>query len=335
MLRPFTNISINNEQLRSIASNVVIESRRNEFTDTARIVMPNNITGKGEKVSDLFKLGDPVIIDMGYYPNSSTRFTGYISEIVPDRTATIICEDEAYVYKRKTIEKAVLLKNTTTTALFNQIFEGEKIVFDAKIGDWKIGKDASLFDVLNKLLKDFSIFSYFRDSVLIVGGGLNDELGNEVIITADFQGNVPQSESSIDFTNATSEQTIVKGSSQKRDGTKIIVYGYYGSGNTIITSTTKPNGAINGEIKLGENDEIDEATLTEAVIRKLEAISFTGVNGSLTIYGEPQVLHGDIVNIIDRTRPEINGQYKCVGVITSFGVDTGFRQELELGIKVS
>ena len=345
MLRPFSNIIVNDNSVSSLifnkasllglASSILIESRRNEFTDRATLQIVNQIPGLGLKISDTFKQGDPIAIEMGYYPNKETIFEGYISEIIPDQTATIICEDEAYLYKRTTIDKSILLRNTTTTELFNQIFTGEKRIFDAGIGDIKILKDASLFDILNLMRDKFSLYSYFRNGVLIVGGGLNENLGTEKLITADFQGNVPVGESSINFKEATADQTIVKGVSQQRSGEKIIVYATYGKGNEIVVSDTKPSGSITGNIDLGENDQIDKATLEDAVRRKLQSISFTGVNGNVVIYGEPRVQHGDNIKLIDNTRPEINDNYKCVGVITSLDVDGGYRQSLELGIKVS
>lgn len=336
MLRPWTRITIGDKKIINYVQSVEVESRRNEFTDKATIVLSNNIAELGGKVSEVFKLGDKVTIEMGYFPNIDTRFNGYISEIIPDRTCTIVCEDESYIYKRDSIGQNISQNNTTTTELFEEIYKALKLVFKAKIGDWRVSKNASVVDILNKMRQQLSIYSYWRNDKLIVGGGLNEEDIEPRVIIADFQGNVPEGESSINLKEATSEQVIVKGESKKRDGSKIIVYGTYSKGNEIVLSDTLPvKGRVTSNINLGENDSIDKETLQDAVTRKLQAISYTGVNGNVTIYGEPAVRHGDNVRLKDATRPEIDGLFKCVGVVTSFSVDNGFRQNLELGIKLS
>ena len=71
---------------------------------------------------------------------------------------------------------------------------------------------------------------------------------------------------------------------------------------------------------------------------RLEALSFTGVDGSVNIFGTYEnrfPVHGDNCNVISTEIPEKNGLYKIVEVETSFGVDIGLRHKLGLGLKVN
>lgn len=313
-----------------------INTSRNNITDTAKFSFPNRINATGGKITDQIQIGQPVRILLGYYPNLQLEFEGYVSAIIPDRTATIECEDEAYIYKRQSIKQGFILKDTTTTELISRIYTGSATVFDAKIGDWKVGQGATIVDVLDELKKKFSLFSYWRNQRLVVGGALGEQDGGEVGVTVDFQGNVPEGESNLDIKNAVSSGNAVKGQVLKRDGTFILVYAYYDQESNIVFGSEAPDGSVVSEINVGEAEKITEADVQSLCARKLAAISNSGINGSVVIYGEPSATHGGDAILRDRTRSDdIDGTYRIVGVIKKFTQTGGYRQELKLGAKLN
>ena len=92
---------------------VEITNTRNNFTDTATITLPNRISQKNKRISDVVKKGSPVKIELGYFPDLFTEFEGYVSQVVPDKTLVIQCENESYNYKRQSIGKDIIQKKTT------------------------------------------------------------------------------------------------------------------------------------------------------------------------------------------------------------------------------
>lgn len=319
-------------------TNVEIQSTRNNFTDTAIISLPNRIPGSRERISDVLAQGTPITIKLGYYPDLFTEFTGYISQIVPNRTAVIKCENESYVWKRRSQENDIIQKNTTVRKVISALYNGELDIQDGNIGDWKISKNSTLIDVLNELYKKFRMYSYFRGTKLVVGATAESRAKASInAVTDGINGNVPIGETSIEFQSATAEQLVVKGVSVNRAGKVTEVYAFFESptSNEVVFSTTKPATGniqqfnINGQVPLTESD------LQELCRTRLLAVSRTGINGTVTIYGNQFAQHGDNCVLSSSETPEINGTYSIDSVTVGFGVGVGYRKTLGLGIKIA
>ena len=67
--------------------NVSINSSKNTFTDTAEIVIQNRLPARGKRISDIIKQGAEVKIELGYYPNLKTEFTGYAFTALSEKPA--------------------------------------------------------------------------------------------------------------------------------------------------------------------------------------------------------------------------------------------------------
>lgn len=329
MLRLIQEIEIGENKLPFIAT-CEIYSSRNNFTDTARITIPNKIPSKGEKISDIIKKGDAVTIKLGYFQyNLFTEFTGYVSQVIPEKTATIICENEAYKAKRTSIGKDLILKNTDLETLLKNIWTGDYIVNNSNIGDISVSKNSTVIDVLSFIQSKYKIFSYFRGKTLIVGPKADTHISN--YIPCNFQDNVPTGESSFNFKDADADKVVVKVTNINRQGTINTIYAYYDN-DTIVYSKTAPGiGAVN-EFNIGGQTDFSEIDLKSLATIRLEALSYTGCDGTITIYGYPPASHGDIAVVSDTEIPEKNGNYAVMEVTKRFGYGIGFRQDLALGL---
>lgn len=337
MLRINQKITINGLVLPFV-SNVEIKSTRNDFTDTAIITLPNRIPQLNERISDKIAKGSSVKIELGYFPNLSTEFEGYVSQVIPEKTAVIQCENESYNIKRSSIGRDIIQKKTTLSKLIGAIYTGESFIDEINIGDWKVSKTSTVVDVLAELQSKFKIYSYFRGSVLIVGANSDPRQKQE--ITAHFQRNVPMGESSYNFKQAEADRIVVKATNINRSGQINEVYAYYDGSPAVIvfSKVATTSGAVN-EFNIGGQSDLTESDLRVLAKTRLEALSFTGVDGSVTIYGprrsgEFSAKHGDICNVIDLGVPEKNGKFAIVEVIKRFGVGVGYRQDLGLGITI-
>lgn len=335
MLRLYQKITINGRVLPFV-SNVTITDSRNNFTNTCDITIPNRISGRNNRISEVIEKGSSVKIELGYFPNLFTEFEGYVSQVIPEQTALIRCENEAYNVKRQSIGENIIQKSTTLKRLINAIYDGDVIIDDANIGDFKVGETNTVIDVLAELQNKYKIYSYFRGRTLIVGA--NADPREKQTITADFQRNVPMGESSFNFKEASADRIVVKATSINRSGTINEVYAYYdGSPLQIVFSGVAPASGTVNEFNIGGQSDFNEDDLKELARIRLEALSFTGVDGSITTYpplNAACATHGDICEAIDRKVPEKSGDYAIVEVVKRFGIGIGYRQDLGLGISL-
>lgn len=357
MLRLNQRITINDKVLPFVQDVEIIDTRNN-FTNTAIIRLPNKLPGVNKKISEVVEKGSAVKIELGYFPNLFTEFLGYVSQVIPEKTVAIMCENESYHLKRQSVGQDVILKSITlvdlmtelikitygkTTVIFTpegngvfKYFSDEISVYttDSAIGDWKISKTSTIIDVLAELQNKFKIYSYFRFDFLIVGA--NADPTTKKTITAHFQKNIPSGESSFNFKDASADKIVVKATNIQRDGTINEIFAYYDGSPAVVTfsGVAPTSGAVN-EFNIGGQTSFSIADLKVLAQSRLEALSFTGVDGSVTTYPPLTSLcatHGDICNITDLQIPEKNGTYSIVEVKKRFGQGIGYRQDLGLGI---
>lgn len=335
MLRLKQRVTINGLVLPFL-TNVEIVDSRNNFTNTCDITLPNRLPKRNKRITDTIQKGSEVKVELGYFPNMFVEFEGYVSEVIPEKTAIIRCENEAYNLKRQSIGKDIIQKSTTLKDLINAIYTGDTIIADANIGDFQVGATNTVIDVLAELQSKYKIYSYFRDKTLIVGAQADTR--TKETITADFQGNVPLGESNFNFKEASADRIVVKATSINRSGEISAIYAYYdGNPAAIVYSKAEPASGTVNEFNIGGQSDFSEEDLKELARIRLEALSFTGVDGSITIYGNKTkacATHGDICKVIDRQITEKEGDYAIVEVVKRFGVGVGFRQDLGLGISL-
>lgn len=334
MKRVHIKVTVNGKVL-PLVHDAVIREGRNQFTDTAVIRLPNRITDSGKKISDFIPLGAEVKIEIGYYPDLFTQFGGYVSQVIPERMASVKCENEMYTLKRQNIGKDIIQKNTTTKRMIEAIYSGELEVNETNIGDFTASASATVVDVLAELQSNYRIYSYFRGKTLVVGAENDSRQKRE--IKCSFQENVPSGESNYNIKDSTADEIAVKVSKVGRDGVVMNVFAYYDNTNNIIYSTESPFNKSVNEFNIGGGSDMSDSDMKALAKRRLEALSFTGVDGSVTIYGtegNEGARHGDTAVVTDLAVPEKNGKFAIVEVVKRAGVNIGYRQDLILGISV-
>jgi len=79
---------------------------------------------------------------------------------------------------------------------------------------------------------------------------------------------------------------------------------------------------------------LSEVDLQKIVDEEVDTFKYNGYRGTVTIFGVPQVKHGDAVRIINDDIKDYEGTYLVSRVVTRFG-RRGFRQELTLGQRIN
>lgn len=326
MLVPKSKIIIGNLLFENYIKECNIVSSRDNFTETATIVLPNKLRNKNRKVTDFININDPVTIELGYAPNLTLEFTGYVSRVEPDSPAKITCQNEAWVYKQKSIE-AFSGKNLKLSELMTAVYDGELVLgTDPEIGDWGITKNNSVFGVLEELRNKYGLLSYWRkDKVLYIAEDF-DSLGT--VVKFDFQKNIISSD--LDFiTNAGDIQPVAHGISIQKNNTKIELYAYY-ENNEIIVSESQPAGILN----VMKIPNISKSALENLLRIRLPRLRNQGIQGAFTAFGEPICQHGFTAELNDNKFLERNGSWRIKGVEKNFGT-SGYRQKIMLDQKLS
>lgn len=323
-------------------NSVEIKASRNDLTDTARIVLPlkakNSLyTNPYKEFSNLFIVGDPIKIELGYFPNLYTEFEGYISSVNLDSPAVIECEDNSFKLKRNSLQQKVF-DSVNINEVISYIYDGAKIVQDSFIGKLSIPSGATSMDVLDTLSKNFKYFFYFRGKTLY--GEILSDTSENSIIEFDTYKNVPLGSDKLDFKNDVNGNIIAKGVSEQENGSVIVLYAYYvdnteNSAIKIAETLESDGGKIAGAVNTYKVPNLTYEQLSDILRKWLPNLWNKGATGSISTFGAPSVSHGDTARIVNNKNPAKNGDYKIVEVIKKFGIDTGYKQHCKLGRKIN
>lgn len=166
MLNTNIHITLGNFTMDFVHSCEIFSSWKN-FTDTAKILLPVNIKTKNNKLRELLKIGDKVQIQAGYNGALYPLFSGYIVSISPKIPTEILCEDEMWQLKQKTISFSA--KNTSLKSLLKQYYsEYSHKLIDFTIGNYVV-QNLNKARVLEDIKDKFG-FPYFLSGWQIICG---------------------------------------------------------------------------------------------------------------------------------------------------------------------
>ena len=328
MFRLNSKIDIGTYTFTSVVE-VEINSSYATFTDTAIIKLPTYIRNNNLDLTTVFKKGDAVNIYLGYYPELPLRFTGVVSEILPENPLILKCEDFMWKLKQVTITNYTL-KNATLKQLLTDILPSD-IEFnnlDINLGTIRINS-ATVVEVLKNLKKNYGLYSFFRNNVLWVG--TKEEI-DRTSITKNFNfygqdGNIKPDHNLI-YKKTDAQSFVLRGKLRLDDNSELVKYAYYKNEEVIVSS-----GKQEGETRDLNFYGITEAEMDDILAEKLTNYVWTGYEGSFNTFLQPYMQHGDVPNLGDLRFPEKDGLYKAKSVITRFGINGG-EQGIELDNKI-
>ena len=319
-------------------TNLTIESSWNTFTDTAIITLPNKFIRNNKVIvagtDNLFKRGDVVEINIGYFPKLQRRFTGFLNNIHPETPLILECEDPMWLLKQINLKSKQFLNTTikevvdfATADLGNLTVEFDDK--DAKIGNFEIDNKGfvNAVTVFEVLKKQFGYNIYFQDGILQV------RILNS-ILSLDKTAHVMDTEFNIIEDNLTFQRDddvgmVVRFDSKQKDNSVITLFGFKEKGETVISRIPKQGGIVNS----WKVPELSEDLIKQLITRNIDKYIWEGFQGSFMTFLEPTIEHSDRIDFIDNRLPEKNGRYLIKTVVTTFGVDGG-RQIVELRNKV-
>lgn len=298
-----------------------IESSWDKFTDTATIEFPRDVIIKKElkRIEDIISVGDNVTISAGYFPNAEKRFTGFVSKIEPDVVTKIHCQDGAWLCKRESLSFSEQSINVSElVSKYKPDGLGVVSTIDANIGSLRVN-GLTFSQVMENIRKTFGLRTWFNGLDLFCGLPYTQQSGKTHDIS--FQRDIPLGQSNLIYKNSDDIKLKIRAVSIQPDNSKI--------------ETTV--GDENGEQRTFNAFNVGSVSdLKKLAEQHLDDLKFTGFRGDFTIFGEPFVTVGDSIVLTDELNPNRGdglSSYGVKSVSTSFSVDSGFRQIVELGKK--
>lgn len=317
MLRPFGKIKIGTLEF-DFFTELEFTSSWDTITDKGSIKLPTRFRKGGETLvagrNNLFKRGESVTIEIGYYPRSNRVFKGFVSGIKPDSPLVIEFEDDAYLFKQKNITES--FEKVTLRSLLAATCPIPFETVDAELGALRL-TNVNFAQVLDELRETYGLVSFVRDGVLYCGLAYWPKLKNRHEIVIDGPEGVVI-KNSLEYMREDDVAIKVKAISIMPDNKKI------------ETEVGDPNGAQ----KTLTFYNLTQKELKEAAERELPRLKYEGYRGSFKTFGFPSVFHGDEVYLRSMKFPEKNGSYLVDEVVTSSTVSDGFRQDIKLGPKI-
>lgn len=366
MLQCQCNISITSKGTnRKVSFNFVhsieIESSYENLTDTCKITLPRKLTFEGKKLFEgndpIFKRGDNIEVQIGYVPNITTVFVGYIKNVGTNVPTVLECEDEMYLLKQWTVNYPKKIDLITKSKKGKLLIHPKEVPFTVKLKellDYCLSDHDIEFDVidnidlgqrrfvnmtpagvLDKLKSEYGLYSYFVDKV-------NKTTGKVVI---DIKTNKPVRVLHVGFAN---DAAITHESTFKME--EVII-----NSDTLEWSRAEdvriqcsaismfPDNTKSDPIIVGDPDgnqitihkyNMNASALKFAAEEWIKENKYTGYRGDVETFGEPVMNHGDRVKLTSVKLPERDGTFLIKKVKRVYSVDAGNHQIFTLGAKV-
>ncbi len=305
---------------------IEIEDAWDNLGSKATIRLPKNLyfstdiedpNIRGMRVDELLKRGQKVMIRFGYMPNIPVRYRGYVEHVKAGVPVEIICEDELFQLKKRSVQPKVFTNAKLSDVLkycgiTNYELLGEISGFDFHITKEEINVAKVLMKLKDKLYMPF----FFKGKTLVVGK-VYDLKNYDTHIVA-FGYNIAEHE--LEF----------KRKEDVRLAVKVVIHKKAGKKEEFIAKGSDTDG----EQRTLNFYNMSKSDAEKAAARELERLKFTGLRGSLTLFGEPHVKVGDVLDLLDVEEDEKEGKYWVDSVKSTLSKSGGVRQVIELGVRL-
>ncbi len=300
-----------------LLENAEIHSSVDLLADTATIELPGSNLNKKLDVESKIKLGDPVLIQMGYNGDLLTEFEGYIERIgTDDGSITLNCEDGLYLTRKPIADK--VLKSSTVKSIAEYVASeigGFTVVCDYNFTyDKFVISRATGYDVLKKLQEETKANIYMKGTELHIHPAYIENFGD---VTYDFARNIEKSD--LTYKRADERKFEIEVEGIMPDGKRV----------------TEIVGTLGGDRRTFKVYGVsDKASLKARGEEEHKRLSYDGYEGSITCWLLPVCRPGYSAKIIDTDYPEKEGGYYVVAVTTSISQSGGVRK-VQLGKRLS
>lgn len=305
-------------------NDMVVSTSIHQIMQTAKVRVPLtarlNNKGKVSKVStaDVFKVGDPVSVEMGYNGVMYPEFNGYVTRLVYGMPLTIECEDHMYILRKNhiTLSEESMKVSDLVDKCLDGLYELATEVPDIVITDVVLEEEPA-DSVLQIIRERFGLSIFFtRLGKLYVGAQYGYRSFD---VNYNFHVNIKPRSESLKYQDADEIKM------------KIIVKSFRKDGTYIESITGDDDGSVRTLWYYGIEDQ---GTLEERAIAEIERYKFSGYTGRFTTLLDPKCEPGCVANVVDPDFEERGGSYYIESVETRYG-QRGAERIIEPGILLS
>ena len=290
------------------AAGIEIEQSVSELTGKCKLTLPRVQTGV--RPSDLFVPGDAVTIEIGYAPNYTLVFSGWLHTLKAHSPLELECEDDMWQLKRKTFN--VSGRGFTLRRLLALLWGGPIRCPETPLGTFRTKlKTPNGAQILEQLKETYGIRAFFRRGTLVAGLVYDPATAHSHLFA--FRQNIISDE--LEFCSPDQVRLKVTATDHLANGKK----------KTVTLGDGEGEARTLNFFNLGS-----ETALRCAAAAEMKRLRYAGYRGHFTTFGEPVVTIGDLVDLYDPEYPERGGSYWVDAVKTSYGTQ-GIRQEITLG----
>lgn len=295
-------------------TSVEIQSSWKMLTDTADIVLPRKLRiFKGADLTDYFRPGDPITVELGYNGELYEEFQGYIQRLERGIPIKIHCEDEMYRLKRKTVNYSK--RSVTLGRMLEELCAGYEIV--TSFGETELGavrySGMTVAAILEDVKKKTGLYSYFIGKTL-------------------YCGNVYSDKAELPETRIYLERNAVSQDLQQTEGDYEVTATAILKGGRKLEAKAGSKGAEVVNLNYNDKDGHITVEVLEAFAKRYyESLKKQKYKGGIELLGVPSVTHGRIIDLSSMITPEMDGKYFIEKVTKTFSDNATYRQKIELG----
>jgi hypothetical protein len=291
-----------------------------ELTSRATLRLPLSGAYRIQQVEQLFPVGAPVTIRLGYDQVLAPEFIGFVLSARPAEVVEVVCENAAFRLKREA--RTGSIPTGPLSALVRQLLPDDIDLApspDVVIDPWRLVRHTPA-EVITRACRQIGLYCFFRTrgpvgserEVCYIGRPYADE--GRRTIPLNLQRDVP--EIGIEFRLAADNPIRLTAINRLRTGKiKKITVGDSGG----VERTRHYYGLSDKAL-----DREARAALTD--------MRYDGLTGELTCYGLPYIQHGDLVALTDELDPQRSGTYYVDATRVTFD-QGGYRRRIKIGPK--
>lgn len=301
-----------------LLQSVEIQKSVDLLTQTAVIVLPGVVYNQSLDHEKYIKVGDSVLVKLGYDSDLIKEFEGYVQRIdTDDDSLTINCEDSMYLTRKPVKDKQ--LNNTSVKAIAEYCLKEiglKNIECDYNITFQKfVIKSANAFDVFKKLKDETKAQIYMIGDTLHIHPPYVQKGGDVVY---NFSINIEESDLKY----------------RKKDDRKFEIHvegiGLNGKRKKVIVGVT---GGEKRSVKV--TNVMSDAELKKRGESELKYLTYDGYEGTIKTWLIPYVEPTWSAKIIDKDYEYKEGIYYVTGVKTTFDGTGGGVRDISLGRKLA
>lgn len=293
----------------------------------ARVRKQQSATSTVVSTGNLFSVGDPVTIALGYDNKLQTEFEGFVKR--KELGMPMVIECEGYVQRlRETHLTENLSKGIPVKKLLEIICTGTGITVDCQVDFTMYGRNFNNADgtkVLDEIKKcsDNALSIFFIEPRKLWCG---------YVFTPTINGEKVFGEADVKYRlgwNCIKDN----GLKEHKPASEAQVYynGTLASGDAVRTASDEK--VAKRKIKAALNGVRDVNVIKAFVNEKAKRMNYVGYEGTLTAFLQPFCKTGYTAFIKDDRYPERDGRYLVESVHVSFGM-SGARRKVEIGTKL-